>query len=180
MKRMLLLGVVGMMVVLFVPRDAWAFGWKDVLKMHEDGIADSLIIQKIDHSGKTFRLEARDLHRLKEAGVSDGVISAMLRTEDRYDERVYYDDDYYGGYTHPRVYVGLGFGYYGGYWPYYGGYWPRYYGSRYYGGRYYGGHYYTPRSYSRYPSPSYGTARTRTEVNGGGKSRPSGSRARSR
>ena len=125
MKRILLLGAVGLMVSLFLPHSAWAFGWKDVLKMHEDGISDSLIIQKIEHSGKSFSLNPRDLHALKEGGVSDGVISAMLRTEDRND----YEGEYYG-YDHSRVYVGLGFGYYGGYRRYCGGYWP-YYSGRY-------------------------------------------------
>ncbi|MGE5175912.1 MAG: hypothetical protein ACM3JJ_05990, partial [Hyphomicrobiales bacterium] len=156
---------------------AWAFGWKDVVKMHRDGVADSLIIQKIEHSGKRFHLEAKQIHSLMEADVSDEVISAMLRTEDQYEPR----DEYYGGYYgddyyhSPRVYLGFDYyrpysWYYGTYGPYYGtyGYTPRYYGGRYYG---YGGysHGYTPRyrSYERYGGhayPDYGTSRTRTYV----------------
>ncbi len=148
MKRFALAGCAALLFCLWPVHGAWAFGVKDVVQMHADGIADSLIIQKIEHSGKSFDLNAKDLHQLKEAEVSDEIISAMLQTEDA-DWR--YDDN--GYYYPPRVYVGLGFGYYHDYWPYYGGYWP-YYG--YYGhyghyGRYYGGHYgYTAPRYYNY------------------------------
>ena len=80
MKRILLIGSFGLLLSFISVHGAWAFGLKDVVQMHGDGIADSLIIQKIDHSGKTFHLDARDMHELKQAGVSDEVISAMLQT----------------------------------------------------------------------------------------------------
>lgn len=172
MKRILLAAAVGVLLSLTTAQGAWAFGWKDVRRMHQDGIADSLIIQKIEHSGKRFHLEAKEIHALKEADVSDEVIAAMLETEDRYEPRDSYYDDYGYYYHPPRVYLGLGFGYYHSYpwyydgYPYYGGY--RYYGRypRYYGGHSYG---YTPRyrSYERYGGhayPNYGTSRARTHV----------------
>ncbi len=164
MKRMLLIVGLGLLVSAAPFHGAWAFGVKDVVQMCQDGIADSLIIQKIDHSGKTFHLDARDLRELKQADVSDEVISAMLRTEDREEDSDYY---YYDGYVHPRVYVGLGFGaYYGPQWPYYGGYGGygpyRYHG--YYAPRYYGYHYYGRPGYG-YSGPGYGTTRQRYYYN---------------
>jgi hypothetical protein len=161
MRRMFLIGAVGLLVSFIPVHGAWAFGLKDVVRMHQDGIEDSLIIEKIDHSGKNFDLDARDMRELKQAGVSDEVISAMLQTEDREDES---DSYYYDGYyAHPRVSVGLGFGsYFGPYWPYYGGYGRyghyRYHG--YYAPRYYGYHYYGRPGYG-YSGPGYGTTRQR-------------------
>ena len=84
MKRILLLGAAGLLLSLLTPHGAWAFGTKDVLQMHKDGIADSLIIQKIEYSGKTFHLDAEDMHALKQEGVSDDVISAMLAADNIY------------------------------------------------------------------------------------------------
>jgi hypothetical protein len=180
MKRILIVAAMVVGLSLVTAHGAWAFGWKDVVKMHQDGIADSLIIQKIDHSGKRFHLEAKEIHALKEADVSDEVISAMLATEDQVEPDDY---DYYGGYYHgPRVYLGFDYyhpySWYGGYRSY--GYYPRYYGPYYgrYYGRSYGGYYrgYTPRyrSYERYGGhsyPNYGTTRTRTTVGSDTKNR---------
>lgn len=116
-------------MALFVsPHHAWAFGIKDVMEMSQDGVSDDLILEKIDHSGKTFHLDADDIHDLKEAGVSDTVISAMLRTEDAHPDDSYYDNGAYYPYpypypyAYPRVIVGLNlgrsYGYYRGR-PYY-------------------------------------------------------------
>ncbi len=115
---------------MFLAGGAWAFGTKDVIQMHRDGIPDSLIIQKIEHSGKNFDLDARDMRDLRDAGVSDEIISAMLATEDQgrgdYGYPVYtypYYYPYYHPYYYPRFSVGLGFNYcyrpYGYYRPYY-------------------------------------------------------------
>jgi hypothetical protein len=133
MKRILLLAAAALVLSLLAPGGAWAFGTKDVVQMHRDGIADSLIIQKIHYSGKTFHLEASDIRALKGAGVSDEIISAMLATEERYDRDYGYYYPYY-----PRVVVGFGYygyhGYPGYYSPFYGRPWPvrRFY-SGYYG-----------------------------------------------
>jgi len=145
MKRILLYTVTGLLLFFIWAPGAYAFGVKDILKMNDDGIADSLIILKIENSGKTFHLNADDMHALQKAGVSDEVISAMLRTEGR--DR---DEDYgYGGYYpyyaypyYPYSHVFLGFGY-------------RHYYSPYYGG-YYGG-YRVPRYRPYYSNPSSGT-----------------------
>src|SRR2546426_12394412 len=98
---------------------AWAFGTKDVLQMYRDGIPDSLILQKIRHSGTTFHLSARDVRDLRQTGVPDKVVLEMLATEDQpappYPYWPYYHPyySYYPYYPYyPRVVVGFGFRYY--------------------------------------------------------------------
>ena len=132
MKR--ILGVVfGALLMMVTSHGAWAFGVKDVIAMHERGVADSLVVQKIVYSGVRFHLDAKDIDALKKAGVSDAVISKMLKTENRgHYAGSYWGSDwgpyypYYGPYYGPyyphyyyrpyysRVYVGLRFGHYGG------------------------------------------------------------------
>ncbi len=147
MKRFSLFGAL-LLVLLLVPgRGAWAFGVKDVVAMHKEGVADSLIIVKIRHSDAVFHLNAKDLAMLQSEGVSDQVVGAMLRTEDRRDYG-YGDYPYYGYYDGwpgwgPRFSLGFDYYYYPryGYRPYYG---PRYYGYggfRHPGGWRYGGGY---------------------------------------
>jgi len=154
MKRILLFTMIGSMLLLFSASGAWAFGVKDVARMTNDGIPDSLIILKIQNSGKTFHLNAKDMHALHRDGVSDEVISAMLRTEGRDRDEGYYDGGYY--YSHPyysypysRLYLGFGYGSGRYYSPYYGGY------------RGYNGY----SGYRRYPttpnSGNFGTTRYR-------------------
>ncbi len=166
MKRILLFAVTALIVSLFSAPGVWAFGMKDVLKMNEDGIADSLIILKIQNSGKTFHLDANDMRALHKAGVSDEVISTMLRTEGR--DR---DEDYYGhggyypyAYPYPYSHVFLGFGYRHYYSPYYGGYrLPRYrphYTNPYSGN--YGNTRYRGSYGSRLPSGGHSGTRSRS------------------
>jgi len=123
MKRILLFAVTALVLTLFLAPGAWAFGKKDILKMNDDGVADSLIILKIENSGKTFHLDADDIRDLQRAGVSDEVISAMLRTEGRdqdYDYGHGYYDPYYAyPYSYPYSRLYLGFGYHRSYSPYY-------------------------------------------------------------
>ena len=109
MKRIVIFAAVAFVLLVSSVRGAWAFGVKDVLAMHQDGIADSLIIEKIHHSGATFHLGSKDLVALHRAGVSDEVVGAMLRSEDRHDWG-------YGYAPYPY--------YYGPYDPYWG--WPYY------------------------------------------------------
>jgi hypothetical protein len=170
MKRILLFTAAGLFMILASAPTALAFGTKDVLKMTSDGIADSLIIQKIEYSGKTFRLDADDMHALREGGVSDEVISAMLRTEAR-DWRDYADGAYYYPPAYyPYGHAFLGFGYYN-----YGHYYSHY-GSPFYGGYRY------PRYRSYYSNPysgNYGNQRYRGSY-GTRQSGPSGSGTRDR
>jgi hypothetical protein len=136
MKRILGCAVAIALATAWSASGAWAFGVKDVVQMHADGVADSLILLKVQHSGKQFHLDAGDLRTLKNAGVSDDIVSAMLQTEDQYDGVVGYGPYYfphypyyYGPVYYPRVVVGLRFGYYGYHRPYH--VYPRaYYGPR--------------------------------------------------
>ena len=164
LKRILIPGVAALLLTLFLAPHASAFGVGDVIQMHQDGISDDLILEKIQHSGKVFHLDAGDMRDLKKAGVPDSVITAMLRTEDR-DEG---DDT-----DHSTTYVGVGVGWGGWCGPWYGPiydpWWPRpvrIYGG--WGGRHYGyvGHhtyYYGNRGWSGYHGdggrggPSHGT-----------------------
>jgi hypothetical protein len=179
MKRISLLAFTGLLLFLFSASVASAFGVKDVLKMNRDEIPDSLIILKIENSGKTFHLSADDMRALHDGGVSDEVISAMLRTEGR-DRDYGYGGDYYYPYAYPYYsypygHAYLGFGYRHYYSPYYGGYRvPRYSpyssnpGSGTYGNTRYRGSYgtrlpSTQGTGSQYRSPQPSTGGTRTQ-----------------
>ena len=115
--------VISLLLFLLLPSVAMAFGLNDVLKMHREGIADSLIVLKIENAGTVFHLDAADLRRLKDAGVSDDVVAAMLDTEGRDDSRYaerryvyaprFYYDPFYPVPFYPGITFGLRFGYIG-------------------------------------------------------------------
>jgi len=123
MKRILVVLAAGLLLTLFLPHGAWAFGVKDVMTLSQEGIPDSLIIEKVRHSDTTFHLDAKDLHALKEAGVSDAVVMAMLRTESR---GYWRGDGWYSPWYSPW-YVGFDFDFYA---PYHRYYVPMYVGPR--------------------------------------------------
>ena len=110
MKRMLVVVAAGFLLTCLFPHGAWPFGVKDVVAMSREGFPDSLIIGKIRHGDTRFDLDARDFHALKEAGVSDDVVMAMLRTEDRFHAGAY-QGGYYWPYYSPS-YADLDFGFY--------------------------------------------------------------------
>ena len=115
--------LISLLLSSLLPAVAMAFGLNDVLKMHRDGIADSLIVLKIENAGKVFHLDAEDLRRLKDAGISDDVVAAMLDTEGRDDSRYaerryvyaprFYYDPFYPVPYYPGITFGLRFGYIG-------------------------------------------------------------------
>ena len=115
MKRFLMVAAAGLLVSCLMASSAWAFGLKDVMTMSRDGVPDSLIVAKIQHSGTTFHLDAKDFQKLRAAGVSNGVIMAMVRTEDAQKTVVVpYDawNDPWLAYRWPW-YAGVDFGWYG-------------------------------------------------------------------
>jgi hypothetical protein len=158
MKRIVLVAAAGLFLLMGSSHHAWAFNVRDVVAMHQDGIPDSLIIQKIRHSGTTFHLGAKDLRALREAGVADEIVSAMLRTEDRgyaygYD---HYPYDYYPDYYYHSWPVSLSFGF-GYYRPYYRPYYRSFYRPYYRGApSYYGGRGIGPGGYGRIGSGAGG------------------------
>jgi hypothetical protein len=111
MKRILIVVAAGLFLTLLSPHRALAFGTKDVVTMTKSGVPDSLIITKIQHSGATFHLNARDLAELAKAGVSNEVVGAMLRTEDQGNAGACYACDPWWPYD-PSWRVGLDFGFY--------------------------------------------------------------------
>ncbi len=141
-------------------RDSLALMSKqDVIALSKTKIGDNVIISMINNSGSTFHLRTNDVIELADSGVSDTVISAMMRT-----------DAPDGGGGEPGRY-------YAGYPPYYWWgvtpWWSPWYFSGYYG--YWGGFYRPYYSYRAY-APYYGGYRYRSYGGGGGGSRPMGRR----
>ncbi|HTY58309.1 MAG TPA: hypothetical protein VMF59_05805 [Bacteroidota bacterium] len=143
-------------------RDSLALMTKqDVIALSKSRIGDNVIIGMIYNSGSTFHLRTPDVIELADSGVSDTVISAMMKT-----------DEPGGGGTEER-------GYYAAYPPYayWWGmtpWWSPWYFSSYYG--YWGG-FYRPYYYHRVYAPYYGGFRYRTYGAGvGGGSRAMGRR----
>jgi hypothetical protein len=55
----------------------------DVVRIVKSGISESLIAEQIKQSGNTYKLSMNDLLYLKQNGVQDSVISALLATKDQ-------------------------------------------------------------------------------------------------
>ena len=55
----------------------------DVVKIVKSGISESLIAEQIRQSGLTYKLSMNDLLYLKQNGVQDSVISALLATKEK-------------------------------------------------------------------------------------------------
>lgn len=66
----------------------------DVEKMVQAQVSDSVIINKIEHSDVRYNLTVEQIIALKKEGVSDAVINAMLKTNQRpvYHQEIYYYD----------------------------------------------------------------------------------------
>ena len=121
MKRILVVASAVALAMALSAGSAWAFGLKDVIRMHEYGVPDSLIIIKIQHSGVQFHLNTKDLVQLQQLKISPEVVGAMLKTEHHGGSAdtpvyVYPWSDPIGPPFYPGV--GLGFHYYYGH-PYY-------------------------------------------------------------
>jgi len=105
-------------------------------------VSDPVIVGQIQNSSARYALTAGQIIALKNAGVSDTVLNAMINTASKPPVQATTTVDQ-GSYVYPYVYVnpwpwvwwGGGPYYYRGY--YRGGY---YYGGGYHGGGYYHGH----------------------------------------
>jgi hypothetical protein len=92
---------------------------EEVVKLTKSGLSDDVVVEKIKEAGVTVRPTADQLAALKQEGVSDRVLQALVEapitgTEQRVVEYVYYPRSYYYPYYYPYSY------------PYYWGY-PHYY-----------------------------------------------------
>ena len=144
MKRRTLIAVALFLATSLSPAGARAFGVHDVIKLHQQQVSDSLIVLAIQNSHRVIHVTSDDFRQLKKAGVSDQVMSAMLRTEQvgfqknaanhqaGVNEYGWSIDPYAGAYAPAGSSLSLSFSYgYGGYlWPYYGPYYYRPFGVR--------------------------------------------------
>ena len=131
MKRRSFFVTALVLAMLLSPAGVRAFGVHDVIKLHQEQVSDSLIVLEIQRSGKVIHVTSSDFRQLKQAGVSDEVMSALLRTEQVGFQRNAANHagvnpygwayDPYGPYPYPRSSFAFGFTYgYGGYrWPLY-------------------------------------------------------------
>src|SRR5262245_50072898 len=125
MKPRVMFAVAIVVAALSASSRVWAFGLNDVLQQHHDGISDSLIVRQIEQSGHVFRLSSQDFRKLKQAGVSDQVMSALVMTDRPIPARVPYGPSPYVHfyvpygpypfhspyYYRPGFSLGLSFGY---------------------------------------------------------------------
>lgn len=120
----------------------------EIVKMSKSGISDPVLVEKIRAEGVAVRPTADHIESLKNEGVSDEVVKAMINAPVR-ETRVEvtdYPNLYYYPYPSYPYYPYSYYGYYGPYW--YGHYYPYGYGHPYWG------HYYH-HSYPR-GAPSVG------------------------
>jgi len=130
MRRRTLFAVAIFLATLLSPVGVRAFGVHDVIKLQQAQVSDSLIVLAIHNSHQVIHVSSDDFRSLKQAGVSDDVMSALLRTEQVGFQRnadnhtgvnAYGWATYpYGPYPYPTSSFSLAFSYgYGGYlWPY--------------------------------------------------------------
>jgi hypothetical protein len=142
-------------------RDSLALMSKqDVIALSKAKIGDDVIISMIRNSGSTFHLRTPDVIELADSGVSDTVLSAMMRTDEPWgggEERGRYDATY-----PPYCWWGAS------------PWWSPWYFSSYWGG-YWGGSY-RPYYYNRLYAPYNGGIRYRSSGGGGGGYRAMGRR----
>lgn len=145
----------------------------EVIALSEAGFEDSTIISILERTDSEYDLITQDLIKLKEAGVSEEIITYMLKAEEYYEEEGEYEEYsdrprvevyHYYDYPHWSLYLGSGYPYdylYSGFyfgWGYplgwyypYGYYWHYPYDPYWYGDRYchYGDDYYYHFSYEK-------------------------------
>ena len=144
---------------------------QDVIALTKAKIGDRVIIEMIQNSGSEFHLRTPDVIELADSGVSDTVISAMMRSDQPGGGDGEGHGRYYGGYS-PYSYYGWGVSpwwspwYFSSYWGYWGGYYYR---------PHYSFHSYAPYN-NGYRNRSYGVGGG--GGGGGGGNRPMGGRRR--
>ena len=80
--RPLFLAPIFLLALLFVqPTLGWAVTLDDVIKLSRAGNSDEMIIKAIEATPTPFHLGASDIITLKEEGVSDAVILALVNTD---------------------------------------------------------------------------------------------------
>ena len=78
MRRLLLVAVVSLMTSIATP--AAALTVRDVMELTRAGLSDEILLALIDVDPSVFPIDAASLKKLKDAGVSERVIIAMIRS----------------------------------------------------------------------------------------------------
>jgi hypothetical protein len=78
MRRLLLVAVVSLMTSIATP--AAALTVHDVMELTRAGLGDEILLALIDVDPSVFPIDAATLKKLKDAGVSERVIIAMIRS----------------------------------------------------------------------------------------------------
>ena len=78
MRRLLLVAVVSLITSIATP--AAALTVRDVMELTRAGLGDEILLALIDVDPSVFPIDAATLKKLKDAGVSDRVIIAMIRS----------------------------------------------------------------------------------------------------
>src|SRR6185295_1885005 len=94
---------------------------EEIVRMSKAGISETIILERIKTDGIVARPSSDQIVALKNEGLSEPVLAAMLdaRVEpaERVVESVYYPYDYYSPYSYGYPYYGYPYSY--GYWGYY-------------------------------------------------------------
>ncbi len=72
------LGAIALVVTLAMATPASALSIVDIVQLSQNSYSEEAIIKLIEVTSSAFELEAEDLPRLKELGVSEAVIRVML------------------------------------------------------------------------------------------------------
>jgi hypothetical protein len=78
MRRLLLVAVVSLITSIATP--AAALTVRDVMELTRAGLGDEILLALIDVDPSVFPIDAATLKKLKDAGVSERVIIAMIRS----------------------------------------------------------------------------------------------------
>ena len=82
---------------------------QDVLSLHAAGVSDGEILRRIAESRSVYYLAAEDIARLREAGLSDALVTGMIETRARNAARAAVrniEDSAGAGSRWPRIHLG--------------------------------------------------------------------------
>ena len=87
MRRILYLALAVLAAGLLAPaRPAWALTVEDVAQLLRSGVGERVVLEQIEAERARFRLDAEEILALKDAGASDDLLRAMIRTGAAADE----------------------------------------------------------------------------------------------
>ena len=72
-----------MLLAAGTPDSAWAVSTRDLIELSKAGLGDEVLVALIEADGTVFNLDAPRILELRAAGISERVITAMLRNASR-------------------------------------------------------------------------------------------------